>query len=65
MRIDPTNAGDVGDGEPISNKEARGGLLELSLEHAIQAASLVGVSVNAVLYLLRSIPCTGSQPPVS
>ena len=61
MGVGPANDGNVGDGEAIADDEARGGLLKVGLEGAVEAASLVGVAVDAVLDLLGGVPYVPSE----
>ena len=55
MGVGPANDGDVGDGEAVADDEAGGGLLKMGLEGAVETASLVRVTVDAVFDLLGCV----------
>ena len=57
MGVGPADNRNVGNGEAVADKEARGGLFEVVLQHAVEAARLVGVAVDPVLDLLGGVSC--------
>lgn len=60
MGGDPAPAGNVGDGDSVTDEEARGRLGEVGVHGAVQAAGLVDVAVDAVLDRLRGISYPGA-----
>ena len=52
----PAPARDISNGASVSDQIPRGRRLQALLHHAIEAAGLVLVSIDAVLDLLRRIP---------
>jgi hypothetical protein len=57
----PAPAGDVGDGAPVADQVAGGGLFELSVEAFVKAPGFVPVSVYAVGDLFRGVAFSRGQ----
>lgn len=55
MGSDPAPAGNVGNGDTVADKEARGGLCEVFVHGAVEAACFVGVTVDSILDLFWGI----------
>lgn len=55
---DPAPDGNVSDGNFVADDVAGFCLGEMSVEGAVETTGLVGVAVDAVLNLLRSVACT-------
>jgi hypothetical protein len=55
VRINPSDDGDICDGESVTDEEPGGGLFEVGVKDAVEAAGFVGVTVHTILDVLRGV----------
>jgi hypothetical protein len=53
----PSKMGNIGDGALITNEIPRSRLLQLGVQHSVEAASFVLITVDTILDNFRSISC--------
>jgi len=55
MSVDPSDDGNVCNGESVAYEEAGGGLFEVGVKDAVETAGFVGVTVYTILDVLRGV----------